>query len=336
MSNLLAEFGPERLHQQRLEQLLRNTKGPVRIASAYVTDTALLFGSNGRKIQLLTSISPMDLVCGATSLSALRSHVGAGVECRRSSSAPRLHAKVYIFGNDVAIVTSANLTTKALNDNLEVGVELTGSHVRELSSWFDRVWSSARPLTLAQLSKWEKQTAALRRQYLALRSRVCEKTTLHKEPRISESSKKELRAALRAANQFFLCNTDRRYSATVEQLMRHKKYAAVWEDFRWRGHMDKVRSGDLIFMYAKGVGIIGVGRAKAKREILPRRHPDRIRNPREYDEPEWRVPVKDWLAWVDDDAEAFPCKIGNVSFIDVSGEKYRDLRDGVARHFLLG
>jgi hypothetical protein len=332
MGRILAETGHEHVHRERLEDLLQTTNGPVRIATAYVTDTGLLFGNKNRKIQLLTSISPMDIVCGATSVSALRNHIEAGVECRRASTSPRLHAKVYIFGNDAAIVTSANLTTKGLNDNIEVGVELVGDPIRDLLTWFKQLWSNARRITLAQLSKWEQETAALRRQYVVLRNRVRERSPLRKELPSSSAAKPTLQNILHGANRFFICNTNRRWSAKVEQLMRHKKYAAAWESFNFPSHMKKVQPGDVIFMYAKGVGIVGVGRAKAKHEILESQHPDRISDPRDNSEREWRVPVDDWFTWVDDDLDAYRCKIHTVSFIDASGENYRDLREGIAKH----
>lgn len=94
--------------------------------------------------------------------------------------------------------------------------------------------------------------------------------------------------------------------------------------------MDKVEQGDTMFMFAKGVGIIGIGCAKAPREVLEKGNPDRIED---WDTPEWRVPV-DWLAWVEDDSDSFPWHGPNATFFDVSGDKYRGLRDDVRKHFL--
>ena len=72
MGEVIAENGVQRLHRKRLENLLQNAKKLVRIASAYVTDTKLFLGVNNPKIQLLVSISSMDIVSGATSLYALK------------------------------------------------------------------------------------------------------------------------------------------------------------------------------------------------------------------------------------------------------------------------
>ena len=142
-----------------------------------------------------------------------------------------------------------------------------------------------------------------------------------------------LRDLLDNAPRFFICNTNRRYSPGLEDVMRQRQYAAVWESFAWPAHMQRVTSGDAIFMWAKGVGIIGVGRAKEKPEILDASAPGRIRSAAEYAEREWRVPVE-WLIWVEHDGDAYPCAIPNASFVDASGENYRELREGVRKHFL--
>jgi HKD family nuclease len=94
----------------------------VRIASAYVTDSALLSGIKNRRVQLLTSLSLMDIVSGASSLESLALLISRGVQCRCVSGGPRLHAEVYIFGAESAVVTSANLTRNALDSNIEVGI----------------------------------------------------------------------------------------------------------------------------------------------------------------------------------------------------------------------
>ncbi|MGH7168994.1 MAG: hypothetical protein ACRELG_01785 [Gemmataceae bacterium] len=115
--------------------------------------------------------------------------------------------------------------------------------------------------------------------------------------------------------------------------MRRTHYAAVWTDFKYPTHMERVDKGDAIFMFAKGAGIIGVGRAKKATEVLPPGDPDRITSDFAYDA-EWRVPVAEWLAWVENDAEAYPWKMPNASFLDISGDEYCQLREGVRQHFL--
>jgi hypothetical protein len=340
MPKVFAEDGNHRQHRQCLRNVLETTKGPVRIASAYVTDTDLLFGATDRNVRLLTSLLRMDIGSGATSLESLRSLIETGVQCRCLSDGPRLHAKVYMFGDESAVVTSANLTWSALDKNIEVGVQLTGSAVLDLIVWFDALWAKSRRLDVKQVSDWQEQTTALSREYWALRKKAAAEPTLPNEALPTDHSPIELRDLLENANRFFFCNTDRRQGERtssggyfLEEEMHRRGYAAAWESFIHTTHMDKVERGDAVFMFAKGVGIIGIGCAKARRQILEPSDPDRIRS-FDYEEitREWRVPV-DWLDWRHD-GDACRCKSLNGTFFDVTGDQHSDLRDAVRRHFL--
>lgn len=142
-----------------------------------------------------------------------------------------------------------------------------------------------------------------------------------------------LRDLLEHAPGFFICNTNRRHFPSGEGKMRERLYAAVWETFAYPAHMQRVTKGDAIFMWAKGVGIIGVGRALDKHEILEVSAHGRIRTSAEHAEREWRIPVE-WMVWVDHDKDAYRYTMPNASFIDASGENYHDLREGVRKHFL--
>jgi len=145
-----------------------------------------------------------------------------------------------------------------------------------------------------------------------------------------------LRDLFERANQFYVCNTDRRQGErtptggyVLEQVMYNRGYAAAWETFKFPSHMKDVEHGHAILMFAKGVGIIGIGRAKTKCETLEPTDTDRIRNfTYEKNTREWRVPV-DWLDWRDDE-DAYRCKSPNFTFWNVT----RDLREGVQKHFL--
>src|SRR4051812_46192509 len=131
MGRIIAETGLPRYHRPILQGLAGVSSGPVRVASAYVTDRKLLVEARSDVVQLLTTLRRMDVVSGATSLEAIRDLVAGGVECRCVSKG-RLHAKVYIFGCQAAVVTSANLTANALDSNIEVGVQVKGNDVEEL------------------------------------------------------------------------------------------------------------------------------------------------------------------------------------------------------------
>lgn len=141
------------------------------------------------------------------------------------------------------------------------------------------------------------------------------------------------------ANQFFVCNTDRRHgertptgSYRLEEEMYNRGYAAAWETFKFPGHMEQVGPGDAVFMFAKGVGIIGIGRAKTVCETLEPGDADRVNTVDYKNDVEWRVPVH-WLDWRDQE-DAYAWKSPNFTFWNVSDESYANLREGVRQHFL--
>ncbi len=341
MTTLYLEDGSlDRKHRDGLASLLASTKGIVRIASAYVTDRHLVSGLNGRPIRLLVSLLPMDVASGATSLETLRWMIESGVECRVLPDRPRLHAKTYILGTAHAVITSANLTGNGLDSNIEAGVELQGRNVTELIGWFDKHWGNATLLTDKQLAEIGERTEKLRKEFVKLRrflpAKVKREGGSGRGKRYSDS----LLALFDSAEKFFVCNSNRRYDVRtstggfgLEQEMYNRGLATAWEPFKFPGHMEQVEPGHAIFMYAKGIGIVGVGVATASCEVLLDSEKGRLRLFKDgNDTPEWRVPTK-WLAWTDD-AGAYQCKGQNFTFWDVTGADYDELRMGVRSHFL--
>jgi len=301
---------------------MQQSKGTVRIASAYVTDTLLMSGMEGRDLRLLTYLSAMDIIAGASSLVSLTKLIAAGVQCRYISKGPRLHAKVYLFDDQSAVVTSANLTRKALESNLEVGVHLSGAAATPLISWFDSLWYKADKLDLATISRWSRETEVERNEYSVLRKRF------EKLPLLPVGPTTKLLDIFEAGERFFVCNTNRRYSHEDEMHMYNRGYAVAWEQFHYPSHMEKVENDDVIFMYAKSVGFIGIGQARSRCQILEPGDPDRVTagNTRE-----WRVPMV-WLAWNENSAYRWPSP--NSTFFEVSGEQYKQLRNDLKNHFL--
>ena len=123
--------------------------------------------------------------------------------------------------------------------------------------------------------------------------------------------------AAKSHDRVFWCNTNRGAGAgedSLEQEMHARRFAAAWTaiqhpdgTFNYPDHMRRVRCGDMIFMYANGLGVIAVGRAAESRlEVLFADHPDRLRDfGREGEnEEEWRIPVE-WLVW----DENRPCAV---------------------------
>jgi hypothetical protein len=111
-----------------------------------------------------------------------------------------------------------------------------------------------------------------------------------------------LREVLEFAERIFWCNTNREAGPGgngLEQRMHARSFAAAWLTFNYEDHMRRVRRGDVIVMYARLLGVIGMGRATESRlEILGPDHPDRLRAyaTEGENEEEWRIPVE-WLVW---------------------------------------
>lgn len=115
----------------------------------------------------------------------------------------------------------------------------------------------------------------------------------------------------------FWCNTNRGAGPGgngLEDRMHARGFAAAWTaidhpdgTFNYTEHMRRIRAGDMIFMYAMGLGVIGVGRATESRlELLFPDHPDRLRNfeAEGENEEEWRISLE-WLVW----DETNPCEV---------------------------
>ncbi len=338
MQRLILEDGTaNRRHRKQFASLLAKSTGLIRIATAYVTERQFLASATDREVRLLTSITPMDVASGATSLESLHALIKLGIQCRALPSRPRLHAKVYVFGDSSAVVTSANLTSNGLDSNIEVGVETSARDVTELVSWFDRLWKLAEPVTVVQIAELQRETSALRHEFTKLKHRVKSKSKTIRTPKQESPLSDSVQDLFETASRFFVCNTDRRQGDqtptggfVLEEEMHNRGFAAAWEDFKFPTHMEMVQPGDAIFMFAKVIGIIGVGIAEGSCEQIKAKQRDRLTHV--HDAVEWRVPTR-WLAWTDSNG-AFPWKSPNFTFWNVSESQYDDFRADVMAHFL--
>ena len=162
----------------------------------------------------------------------------------------------------------------------------------------------------------------------------------------------------------FWCNTNRQRPPDeggsdangpfrFERLMHANNCAAMWLPFQYQDHVQHVREGSIILMYAKRVGIIGVGQATGPVQRFAcgsRGRIDELNVPPmwtvNYPNPgeEWRIPL-DWLRWW----PSRPCGWCRVlvptcvdisgalrhGFQDVSGANFATQRLNVWRHFHL-
>ncbi len=319
------------LHRKQLRQLLRTTSGPVRIATAYLTETSLLADLAGRNVRLMTGLSALDVVTGATSLDALEAILDLGAECRTLSGEPRFHAKVYMIGSKHAVVSSANFTARALDSNVEVGIAVTGSDAEELADWFESVWVTADPIDRARISVLRRQTTDLRKRYQEFR-RECSLIGLEGEHTKQEPASQ--RARTTRDPRFFVCNSNRKkLGLKGEKLMKSSRSALAWEYFDHMSDMESVKAGDIILLYGNGTGIIAVGKVLRQCEILALDDARRVSDA--FDTREWRIPVE-WMRWVSDN-EACPWKgVLPPTFHNVSSDAWTERRNMVARHFFDG
>jgi hypothetical protein len=119
--------------------------------------------------------------------------------------------------------------------------------------------------------------------------------------------------------------------------MHDKHCAAMWEypqnrteKVRILGHMGRVLTNDLIFMFATGVGVIGVGRATGSRQGPLQPEDDRRIRGDSWRAAEWQVAVE-WRRWQPNN----PCPIQgwNATFYDVSGAIWDRRRATILQYF---
>jgi hypothetical protein len=206
--------------------------------------------------------------------------------------------------------------------------------------WFDQLWQIAQPLTAGHLIELQSKTGALRREFVKLKKWSQSELVVAEKQRTDERLTDSLQNLFETAPRFFVCNTNRLESprtatggSAMEQAMYSRQLATAWEPFRFPSHMRLVEPGDGVFMFAKGVGIIGIGVATARCEILSATDPNRLWYADEDHTLEWRVPTK-WLVWKDD-ADACPYSgAPNFTFWNDTGTQYDDFRESVKSHFL--
>lgn len=290
-------LGPS-AHKNALRALLHQTKDELRMVSPYITEAELLNDGKLRRARCITRLSPLDVAAGATSLKALRRLMAIGFRVR--SLGDHLHAKVYIFDQAHAVVTSANFTQKGLGFNIEAGLRTPPGGATELSQWFETLWRAATPVSELEIDHCEQQAAKLRQ-------KLNFPPDADGEHEIAVPQKPKGSIEIRKNAQYFLCNTNRRFDpgATCERAMKAAGYAACWTTFSHDKYMKLVRPGDVILMYAKKIGFVGAGVAQDRLQVLSNPKGEGYIAPRGWLDwldrgngipEEWRIPVA-WLSW---------------------------------------
>ncbi len=122
------------------------------IAVAFFTEAEVVktLLEKGCKIRMVVRLG---FPTNPAALEAIRRHENISLRFYSSMS---FHPKLYIFGDDVALVGSANLTHSALTSNQEVVVGIAGDDERfaELAAIFQNYWDDAEVLTDEKLATY--------------------------------------------------------------------------------------------------------------------------------------------------------------------------------------
>jgi phosphatidylserine/phosphatidylglycerophosphate/cardiolipin synthase-like enzyme len=106
-------------------------------------------------VRLIARFDLKDFSAGVSDVWALMDVLEAGGEVRGVRG---LHSKTFIFGETVAVVTSANLTRRGLDYNLEFGcVSEMPPFIDACGAYFDDLWAQCGPsVSQAQLGEWQE------------------------------------------------------------------------------------------------------------------------------------------------------------------------------------
>lgn len=107
------------------------------------------------RLRVLTDVRSDSVLSGSLDIDALTIFTQAFTDAR-IVNLPRLHAKVYVADEDVAVVSSANLTSAGLDSNYEYGVAVKDASVvariRSDLEAYARVGNTLAPEVLADLA----------------------------------------------------------------------------------------------------------------------------------------------------------------------------------------
>lgn len=144
-----------------LDAALKTDHASVRIVCPFIKRGAasrLLKYGKPKLLHVITRFNLDDFAAGVSDVSALRLLLENGAQVRGIRN---LHAKLYLFGESRAIVTSANLTDAALLTNHEFGfVAADPGIVDPCRQYFDKLWRRAgKGLQVAKLVDWDHKVA---------------------------------------------------------------------------------------------------------------------------------------------------------------------------------
>ena len=142
---------------RELTEALRIDASRLRIICPFIKEGALrtLLRHHPRSIQVITRFNLADFAEGVSDVAALQRLLDADAAVR---GVRNLHAKLYLFGESRAIITSCNLTEAALRRNQEFGMVTEDTAIiAKCLSYFDSLWQRAgNDLQREQVDAWDK------------------------------------------------------------------------------------------------------------------------------------------------------------------------------------
>lgn len=157
-------------------ELVASAESEIRIVSPFLgrqrcVDLANTLSKNANvSCRIITRFYREDFIQGVSSLDGLETLLDAGAT---AMALKKLHAKVYVFDQEHAVVTSANFTTGGLLSNIEVGLLLKSEPeiVTACIEFFDDLWRSIQEwsaasgesakITTAWIEEEKEQTSRL-------------------------------------------------------------------------------------------------------------------------------------------------------------------------------
>ena len=143
--------------RKEFNEALRADASGLRIVCPFIklrTIQSLLCHQTGN-VRVITRFNLADFAEGVSDVAALRSLLNSQAKVR---GVRNLHAKLYLFGETRAIITSSNLTEAALSRNHELGM-VTGDAaiIEKCLAYFDNLWQNAGDdLVSDQAEAWHK------------------------------------------------------------------------------------------------------------------------------------------------------------------------------------
>lgn len=141
---------------QEFTEAVKSDPNDLRIICPFIKVGAIdrLLSSHPSNIRVITRFNLADFAECVSDIAALSRLLKAGAKVR---GVKNLHAKLYIFGESQAIITSANLTEAALSSNHEFGMVADDAQViKGCSDYFDNLWKQAcTDLLQCRVDEWE-------------------------------------------------------------------------------------------------------------------------------------------------------------------------------------